>query len=327
MKLKDIIPDLIFNKSLISEIKTKNWEKIVKFCSNQLIIPSLYLSIKNLKEINAPADLLFYCKEIFEINRERNLKLCQQIDNISLILNANKINYVFIKGSSLIIKGLYPDLERMVGDIDILVDNSQFNLAIELLKKNGYNSRDSIIFSFQKHYPRLLKKDNLFAVEIHRELLDYKKELLDCNKILENKIYVDSKPIPSEYYQILNAIYNFQINDFGYNTCNFSYKTLIDIDKIYSKGDNFKLPINKYTKRFQVIGNIHNEKLRLFDKKIKENWIFLIRIKMKEEFQIYNRLDYVVTYNLSRIKKRIKQILEVVNNPLYRNHLINNQTK
>ena len=67
---------------------------------------------------------------------------------------------------------------------------------------------------------------------------------------------------------------------------------------------------------------MHDEKLILFDKKIEEKWKTLLRIKMKEKWKIYNRLDYLVTYNLSRLKKRTKQLLEFFNNSTYKNYLI-----
>ena len=69
--------------------------------------------------------------------------------------------------------------ERMIGDIDILVDNQQINFASKILKENNYNSKNNsdIIYTDnlkkyqRKHLPRLISDKYVAAVELHQEVL------------------------------------------------------------------------------------------------------------------------------------------------------------
>ena len=94
---------------------------------------------------------------------------------ISALFQKEGITHSFLKGSALLVAGYYKDLgERMIGDIDILVENSQLELAHNLLSKQDY---DPVHVTFghdyfeHKHLPRLIPKERLSAVEIHRKLI------------------------------------------------------------------------------------------------------------------------------------------------------------
>ena len=71
--------------------------------------------------------MINYLKEISNINYERNVQILKQIDFNSTFQKKNKINHVFLKGSALIISNEYQALnDRMIGDIDILVEKKIF---------------------------------------------------------------------------------------------------------------------------------------------------------------------------------------------------------
>ena len=52
----------------------------------------------------------------------------------------NEIKPIFIKGSSFLVQEIYSDVaERMIGDIDILINSEESDRSIKILKKNGYD--------------------------------------------------------------------------------------------------------------------------------------------------------------------------------------------
>ena len=144
-KSKNIDFEEIFIQSLLFEdnpilsnlIKRLDYEKLVKIGSKHLIIPSIYTRLKKkqmLKYINN--DLKNYFEFIYNQNFERNTILKNELTEISILFISNNINHVFIKGSSNINNDIYEDLgERMIGDIDILVEDGQKLIANNLLKK------------------------------------------------------------------------------------------------------------------------------------------------------------------------------------------------
>ena len=211
----------------------------------------------------------------------------------------------------------------MIGDIDILVDKMDLMRAARVLKEVNYKSKTDIIFSYQKHYPRLINKKKLFAIELHRDLLDNNKNLLMAEEVLKSKVYYDNMPVASSYFQALNIIYNYQINDFGYNTCEVSLKALADINELYSKFNIKSLPNNKYVRGFHFFVNKNNKKISILrNSDLRENKINSLRIFLKSKYKLYNIIDYKLSYLFSKSNKRFKQILEFMKNNEFRYYLV-----
>ena len=118
------------------DFKNINYELLVKIASSHLMLPSLYVNLKNKGFIDLiPLELKMYLKEIFTINKKRNQVLLNEAKEISKKLINNDINHVFIKGTSYLFNNIYDDIgERMIGDIDFLVSKQDFTKTIELFK-------------------------------------------------------------------------------------------------------------------------------------------------------------------------------------------------
>ena len=319
----NILAKILFENNNVFELKPTTWTELLKKSSSQLVLPSFYISLLKQKKINANKELLNYCKKIYKINLNRNKQLLIELKEISSIFNKNNINYIFLKGSALVISKCYIDLDRMIGDIDILVDKKDLNNAYKLLKKANYNSKTNTIFSYQKHYPRLVNKSKLFAVELHKNLLDIDNSLLISEDILNSKQNFDNMPVASAYFQALNIIYNYQINDFGYNTCEVSLKALADINELYSKFNIKSVPNNKYVRGFHFFVNKNNKKISILrNSDLRENKINGLRIFLKSKYKLYNIIDYKLSYLFSKSNKRFKQILEFIKNNEFRYYLV-----
>ena len=110
------------------------WDNLVKIGSRHLILPSIFGSIKRKGlEQSFPKDLLSYLEEISKINYERNKLILIQIEYLSSLLKKHKIHHVFLKGATLLISKPYETVkERMIGDIDILVDEKDLRFTQKL---------------------------------------------------------------------------------------------------------------------------------------------------------------------------------------------------
>ena len=119
-----------------------DWEQFVVIASEHLVLTTCYCRLKQKDVLPLiPEDLKSYLEQITTVNRNRNLTLIDEIKSIAKLLNTQKINHVFIKGAAMLLGNFYTDIgERMIGDIDILVDSKQAELAFDTLKENGYSS-------------------------------------------------------------------------------------------------------------------------------------------------------------------------------------------
>lgn len=219
----------------LNKFKSEDWNAFVQCGSAQLILPALYCRLKQRQLLEVlPKELEQYLEELSAINRNRNRTLLQQVQDISTILQQHQINHVFLKGIALVILGCYEDkAERMIGDIDILVDPDQLGLASQLLRDEGYVYKTESFGS--KYLPyhqdiRLLPKSNgIAAVELHRYPLYCGYEhLLVATDILKHKEKHNGIFTPSADHLISHVILNHEINDHGYLNANFHLRSAYD---------------------------------------------------------------------------------------------------
>ena len=232
---------------------------MVKAISSHQLIPSFYVNIiLNNLEKKFPDELIKYFKSINELNKERNNQLTKEIRELSSIFNSHKINYVFFKGCANILENIYHEkCERMIGDIDILVSERDFEKAISVLKKNNYEELigKKLVENYNhRHYPRLVNKSKIFAVEVHKYILFEKfKSELNEKKILKDRKKINEYTyVPSSIDQIKINILSYQINDFAFIKSNYNYKIIYDIHKMitYSEIDLSWIKKNKYINDF-----------------------------------------------------------------------------
>ena len=319
LREQKFICDLIFDRGEIKEetINSLNLDEVIKFLSNHLLIPLFYFKIQKKKLINLfPSDFSDYLREIFLINKSRNEKLLEEVSIISKILKKNKIKHVFLKGSALILSKIYDDIgERMIGDVDLLVSEEASYLAFELLKKNGYISSEKYLFWKTRHLPRLTNPEKLFAVEIHTELLYYKRRNQFKAEEMLNK--VNENIIPTNNDLIRHCILNDQINNLGNKRASFTFRSMVDFFVIYKKKPIKLNTENNYFKRFIIFTNylgITSIKMKLtfFDK------VYCVRASLKMKRKFYYKFDEFISLFIFELNKKLMQVLEFMFNKPYR---------
>lgn len=228
-----------------------DWDAVVKLSTGHYVFPALYLNLQRAGFLHyLPEDLVGYMKHITNLNRERNEQIIDQAKEINELLLANNITPIFLKGTGNLLEGLYEDIgERMVGDIDFIVDKKDYQRTIEVLKNNNYKNynTDKYPFPHTRHYARIIKEDSIAAVEIHDELTTKKyfsafghKEI--CTSLIKNK---NCETFPSYEDQLCMAIISKHINDQGYLFFEIALKNSYDV-YLLSKKINCKKATEAY---------------------------------------------------------------------------------
>ncbi|MBA4411616.1 MAG: hypothetical protein C0397_19635 [Odoribacter sp.] len=215
-------------------------ENFVQLCSDHLVIPAIYLKLKahNLLSV-IPEEVVQVFAEIYDLNRERNLQILQQIDDITSQLNKEKIQPVFLKGTANLLDGLYSDVgERMIGDIDFLVKEEDYLKTGLLLEAAGYKKPANNyfdVFRF-KHYPPLTKDGEPAYIEIHRLPVDQKYDAsLNSELIFSQKKEVPGKPglfVPSDVHKLIHTFIHSQLADNGHTYKQADFRGLNDLYRI-----------------------------------------------------------------------------------------------
>lgn len=313
---------ILFSKKINKQnFKNVNFDKLIFLASSQLVLPLFYKKLINNKiKSSIKKKFIKYLKEIYLINSNRNRELIKEIAYISKILKQNKINHVFIKGAALAISKLSKQIGiRMIGDIDILVKKNDFDRTVKILKKNKYqNNKFFYNFFDTHHYPRLTRKNKLFAVEIHNNISN-KNKILKVEKIIDDCLVINKINVPKFINQKIIAIWNFQDGDDGLSKCNYSLRNYYDVFGILK---NEQVPIqiknkNLFIKYFTVASHFG-----LIQKtKFKYSKITLIRFKLKNKFKFYRSADNIFIDVCKKLNFRVHQLFKVLKDKKYRTYL------
>jgi hypothetical protein len=233
-------PNATALETQLRQFTDEDWLDLVKVGSSHLVLTTIYCRLKQKQLLHIlPKDLETYLHDLTAINRNRNTTIFRQIDALSQLLKTNNINHVFLKGAALLVAGYYNDFgERMIGDIDILVENSAIKKASALLIANGYQYKSTTFGAkyFEYHHDTrlILKENGIAAVELHRHVLhSHYNRYLVTNDVLLHKILINGYYIPSKDYLIENVILNFEVNDYGYLYAKLEFRNAYDFLCLY----------------------------------------------------------------------------------------------
>jgi hypothetical protein len=314
-----------------------DWKSVIRVSSSHLVMPAMYIKLKEMDLLRyLEKDLVFFLEDITNLNRERNLKIINQAKQINLILLKKNIIPIFIKGTAYLLNNLYKDVaERMVGDIDFIVKKDDYEKTILVLKQSNYNQLSNFKnpFPHTRHYTRLVKENELAAVEIHDELTSEKYFKEFDYKYISKEIYTNSKheSFLNYKHQLCMSIISTQVNDKGYLFKRVSLKNSYDV-LLLSKKTNTKDAISGLKKlkpllnyylaiSFEVLGKpkeilwCNNQKTVNYKDgfyKNLENKIVLKFMILKVVLKIQNKLNIItkVFYD----KKMRKWFFELIAN-------------
>ena len=223
-----------------------DWEKVVQLSTKHYVFPALFCNYKKKKILEfLPQDLVAYMEHITELNRARNRQILSQAGALNQVLSDAGIQGVFLKGTGFLLQDFYDDIgERMVGDIDLLVAPESYEKTIDALRSAGYREIEIKQNRFPqfKHYDRMIKDDEIAAVEVHKAMVleDFHKEF---NWDIVKSDFMVRKPylFLSYNHQLVLTILAKQINDFGRFYSDISLRNAYDLYLLAFKTDAFGL--------------------------------------------------------------------------------------
>ena len=252
------------------DIINVNFENLMKLASRHLMLPALFFNInkKNLSYL-FPVDFIECIKNIYSINKARNEILLKEAKELSELLYKNNINHIFLKGTALLLSNVFEDIgERMIGDIDFIIQHKDEEKIKKVLEKNNYCNRYNVsLFRVFKptHLPRQVHKNKTIALEPHLELLEPKNRWFFNSKKLINDFKDVTKTIktPAKSFLFDHCIYAIHIRDQGIIKSYHSHRSIYDIYKLDCK---HSLTINKIKKNIFIKHFfITIDKFKIFD--------------------------------------------------------------
>ena len=269
-----------------------NFEKLITLASGHLMLPALFFNI-NKKNVSYlfPEDFIEYIKEIYSINKARNTVLLKEAKELSELLYENNIKHIFLKGTALLLSNVFEDIgERMIGDIDFIIQHKDEENVKRVLEKNNYSTSSNHVFLYRvfkpKHLPRMVNKNKTIAIEPHLELLSPKyRGVFNSKKLINTfKEAIRAIKTPNEPFLFDHCIYALQLEDKGFFNSNYSHRSVYDIYKLNCKNSltikNIKKDI--FIKHFFLI----IDKFKIFDIPVTSSFLSSYSDKLFRFFDI-----------------------------------------
>jgi hypothetical protein len=226
-----------------------DWDAVVKVSTAHYVFPALYCNLKRADFLHyLPHDLVSYMEYITNINRERNKQIILQANELNNFLLENNIRPIFLKGTGNLLAGIYDDIpERMMGDIDFIVSKEDYPKAVTYLREFGYDKEIPRELP-HRHYPRIIRKDRIAAVEIHKDLLSEKYiNEFNYNFVIKDSQVINGTTIVSYANKLNLSIIDNQINDHGFYYKSMALRNAYDVF-LLSKKTNAKDAVNSLDK-------------------------------------------------------------------------------
>lgn len=290
------------------------WEQIVQLSSGQFVLPALYVRLEKASLLNElPSDLVEYMEYLTGCNRDRNLQILNQVKDITTLLNSHGIAPIFLKGTAHLLLPLYDDIaERMVGDVDFLVEETDLLRVAQILMDAGYQPLNKFypeMLKTEKHYPRLTNFNYPAAVEVHRQVIVSPHDRkFKSTEIIRDKQKINGQLaafVPSNEHLIIHNALNTQVNDKAYLQGDINLRQMYDLLLLSGKED----PLEVF-KRFAGFHNHTNAWLAtasmVFDKPVGIEFNKNQRIRLLNFFllhpgfhSVYKSIIYI-TWRFSR---------------------------
>jgi len=197
-------------------------DQLIHFASNHFVLPAVW---QNLKDAGLadwfPETYRTHLEEVLQLNVQRNSEILEQVNEISSVLARENIGPLYMKGTGNLLAGLYPSpVHRMIGDIDILVQDKDFLPTAAIIKTLGYKTKSTRYDdpTLLKDYPRLYREDVPTDIEIHRVPVHlpfserFSTQLLFSDKLKTGQADV---LIPSVPHRLIHTFIHSQLSNQG----------------------------------------------------------------------------------------------------------------
>lgn len=117
-----------------------DWSSVIRLANHTLLTPSLFAALVKFETIDkVPVDVAEYLRFLHDCNRDRNQRLRAQLFEAIVEFNAHDIAPLLLKGAVPLFLSDAADLpSRMTSDLDVAVDEAQFETAQTCLETLGY---------------------------------------------------------------------------------------------------------------------------------------------------------------------------------------------
>jgi len=233
-----------------SDLENASWEVLLQLADGYHVTSALHVCLKRRGCLRGlDKEVVDFLEGGHELNCLHNQLLKNEALTAIRLLNTKGIDPVLLKGMAGLMTGLYEDDgERLIGDIDLLINIAGLRSALRVFLDHGYHCDDEVcdkVFSstFHMHELTLITKSGSAKLDLHvrptgpsgeeafvsTEGAMAKAEVVE----LEGARFL----LPSPVFRFMHNFYHAQYLDRSYLEASINLRQLIDWVKLWRRYD------------------------------------------------------------------------------------------
>src|SRR5688572_28411653 len=192
-----------------------DWVATMRRANNEFVGPALWSALTALGlEDRLPPDARDYLALLHSENAHCNRLMREQCEAIGAALAAIETTAVLLKGAAFLFEDGPASDDRMLRDIDILIDNRRQDSVRIALRAIGYRDAENMgADPGHVHVRPMVHPEALGIIEVHREISTRPHLLSAADMLAEARIVAPGLAVPSTHHRIAhNAIHSEVIN-------------------------------------------------------------------------------------------------------------------
>ena len=149
-----------------------DWMATIKHANDDLVAPALWTAFgqAGLTDV-LPADVRDYLDLLHQRNASSNRQIREQCEEIGKVLASADVSAVLLKGAAWLFEAGPAREDRMLRDIDLLIDPARSDTVSVALRSAGYRSAHFIAAEpGHVHDAPLVHPNGIVTVEVHRDI-------------------------------------------------------------------------------------------------------------------------------------------------------------
>ncbi|MEW9838441.1 nucleotidyltransferase family protein [Mesorhizobium marinum] len=211
-----------------------DWMATVRRANGDFVGPALSQAFSDLGIADAlPADVRDYLQMLHTENARCNVEIRRQCDEIGSALAAVGVQGVLLKGAAWFYDAGPAVTDRMVRDIDLLVDRRRADTVRIALRERGYRDVPNLIREpGHIHEAPMATPNGLVNVEVHYELAT-RTSLLPAVEVLgDGRPVARGLAIPSPTHRLAHAVIHAEIVNGDYFGGTVSLRDSLDVSRL-----------------------------------------------------------------------------------------------
>jgi hypothetical protein len=211
-----------------------DWMATMKRANEDFVGPALSQAFLDLGVADElPVDVRHYLHMLHAENSRCNQEIRRQCDEIGGALAAIGTQGILLKGAAWLYESGPAAADRMMRDIDLLVDPRRSDTIRIAMRKRGYRDVENFVRELGHiHEVPMAQPQGLVSVEVHHELMT-RIRLLPADEVRSHaRPVAEGLAIPSPTHRLAHAVIHAEIVNGDYFSATVSLRDSLDISRL-----------------------------------------------------------------------------------------------